>query len=240
MDRNTADLPSTDLPLPADAAPSRAWMITFTDLVSLMLTFFVLLFAMSHVKIGDWQSTIQALSQSLNPSRQPVTGLSSAPYNIATSFRRQAVDLDYLASVLGQAIRADAGLAGGKVVRLEDQVVISLPGDLLFAPSQTQLSERAGVAVFRLGGMLRNIDNEIGVQGFSAPDATIRDGVWEQSLGRAVAVANALRRSGYTGDIPVYGYGDSRFKMLPEMPEPARRAVAQRVDIVVLPHARGG
>lgn len=240
MDRNLADLPPTDLPLPADTAPSRAWMITFTDLVSLMLTFFVLLFAMSHVKVGDWQSMTEALSQRLNASRQPGAALPSAPYNIATGLRRQAIDLDYLASVIGQALRADAGLAGGRVARLEDQLVISLPGDLLFAPDQTLLSERAAVAVFRLGGMLRNIDNEIVVQGFSGPDPALREGVWELSLGRAVAVANALRRSGYTGDIPVYGYGDSRYKLLPEMPEGARRAVAQRVDIVVLPHARGG
>lgn len=240
MDRTTADLPSTDQPPAADAAPGRAWMITFTDLVSLMLTFFVLMFAMSHVKVGEWHSMIDALSQRLNPSRQPVAALPSAPYNISTSFKRRAIDLDYLASVLGQAMRDDAVLAGGRVTRLDDQVVISLPGDLLFAPSQTNLSERAALAVFRLGGMLRNIDNEIVVQGYSGPDAALRDGVWEQSLRRAIAVANSLRRSGYTDDILVYGYGDSRFQMLPEMPEPARRAVAQRVDIIVLPHAGGG
>ncbi len=34
---------------PEAQGPSKAWMVTFTDLVSLMLTFFVMLFAMSNV-----------------------------------------------------------------------------------------------------------------------------------------------------------------------------------------------
>lgn len=33
-----------------------AWMLTFTDLVSLMLTFFVMLFSMSTVQIDKWDA----------------------------------------------------------------------------------------------------------------------------------------------------------------------------------------
>jgi chemotaxis protein MotB len=240
MDRNTDDLPPTDLPMPADAAPSRAWMVTFTDLVSLMLTFFVLLFAMSQVKAGAWSGVIDAMSESFNPSRQPVASAPAAPYNVATTFRRRAVDLDYLSAILDQAVKADAGLAGGRVLRLEDQVVISLPGDLLFAPSGVRMSAQATDAVFRLGGTLRAIDNQIVIQGFSDPDPDIGDGVWELSVGRAMAVADVLRRSGYDSDIMVYGYGDSRYNLLPAMPEAERHAVARRVDIVVLPNSGGG
>ncbi len=63
---------------------------------------------------------------------------------------------------------------------------------------------------------------------------------WELSLARAAAVANALRRSGYTEDIIAYGYADSRFSQLPDLPADQRRALGRRVDIVVLPNAEGG
>ncbi|MBT3305153.1 MAG: chemotaxis protein MotB, partial [Alphaproteobacteria bacterium] len=44
------------------------WLITFTDLVALMLAFFVMLFAMSNVKVSDWQNVIDSLSQTLRPT----------------------------------------------------------------------------------------------------------------------------------------------------------------------------
>lgn len=231
--------PPAEFPVPAAAAPSQAWMLTFTDLVSLMLTFFVLMFAMSHVKTGAWTSTVESLSRQLNPARTQPTVQPRADYNIASSFRRRAVDLDYLAAVLDQAVKADTLLAGGRVLRLEDQLVIALPGDLLFTPGETRLSQRAAEAVFRLGGVLRAIENQIVVQGFSDPDPAAA-GAWEEATGRAVAVANALRRTGYTDNILVYGYGDSRFHLLPDLPDAQRRAVARRVDIVVLPHPGDG
>ena len=54
-------------------------------------------------------------------------------------------------------------------------------------------------------------------------------------MGRATAVANALKRSGFTEDIIAFGYASSRFSELPDMPEAQRSALGRRVDIVVFP-----
>ena len=51
------------------AVTGRAWMITFTDLASLLLAFFVLLFSMSSVRMDSWQVAIDSLSRTLNPTR---------------------------------------------------------------------------------------------------------------------------------------------------------------------------
>ena len=53
-----------------DAKTDQSWMLIFTDLVSLMLTFFVLLFSMSVVKVDAWNNVVSALSQSLKPSER--------------------------------------------------------------------------------------------------------------------------------------------------------------------------
>jgi len=42
---------------------SQAWLVTFTDLVALMLTFFVMLFAMSKVEQRKWQNLTDALAR---------------------------------------------------------------------------------------------------------------------------------------------------------------------------------
>ena len=43
-----------------DAKTDQSWMLIFTDLVSLMLTFFVLLFSMSVVKVDAWNNVVSA------------------------------------------------------------------------------------------------------------------------------------------------------------------------------------
>lgn len=223
-------------------AASRTWVIIFTDLASLMLTFFVLLFSMSNIKLSDWKSITDSLSKTLAPKPDEKVKAQTASFNIGTVFRKTAVNLDYLASVTADGIADVEILAGAQVIRLEDRLVIALPGDLLFEPGRAVMAERAREAVFVIGGMLGNIGNEIGVNGHTdplAPNGGNYTSNWELSTGRAAAVANALRAAGYPDVIIAFGYADSRYAELPELPVKRRNALARRVDIVILPTARG-
>lgn len=225
-----------------EQAAERAWLVTFTDLVSLMLTFFVLLFSMSNVKVGEWQNIIDSLSRSLRPVPEKVVKAQTATFNIGTIFRRQAIDLNYLTSVIEEGIKGIDLLADTQVMLLEDRLVIALPGDLLFEPGRAEMTERAREAMFVFGGLLRNIGNEIGVNGHTDPTPPAGGEYasnWELSTGRAAAVANALRAAGYEDDIIAFGYAASRFGELPKVAEAERRELARRVDIVVLPTAVG-
>ncbi len=216
------------------------WMIIFTDLVSLMLTFFVLLFSMSNVQADKWKTMTDALSQTLNPSSALSVEATSSSFNIANILRRKAINLDYLASVLEKAIADDPLLSRSVLMRLDDRLVIALPGDLLFPSGRAVLSKKASKALFDLGGVLRNIGNQIGVNGHSDPTPPGKGEYtsnWELSLARAIAVANLLRRSGYMDDITAYGYADSYYSRLPDIPEEQKTAMGRRVDIVVMPNA---
>lgn len=224
--------------LPQPAPQSTAWLVTFTDLVSLMLTFFVMLFAMSNVKVDRWSDMIDTLSQSLNPARTTVTVTTSDRYNIASIFRKRAINLDYMAAVLGETVGTDPILQQSRIIRLEDRLVIAIPGDLLFAPGRAVLTERARQALFNLGGVMRNIDNQMGVNGHTdptSPSGTDYSSNWELSLARAITVANSLRSSGYRQVIIANGFADSRYSDLPDLPEEERNALARRVDIVIRP-----
>jgi len=181
--------------------PSAIWLLTFTDLVALLLTFFVMLFAMSNVKIDRWKEMIDTLSQSLNPARSEPTKVPSAQYNISSVFRKRAINLDYLTAVLNQKIERSEVLKNSLIVTLEDRLIISLPGARLFAAKSAAFNQNASAALFDLGGVLRHIDNQIGVNGYSEEanvGETIYKSDWELSLARAVAVANELKRAGYS------------------------------------------
>lgn len=218
------------------AITNRAWMITFSDLVSLLLAFFVLLFSMYNVKFDRWQSTVDSLSEALNPRRADAVAPFSSPFSMGKVSRRRVIDLDYLATLLRQSVKSDALLSESQIMRRADRLIVALPGDLLFDPGRAVLSQRARDAVFNLGGILRALGNRIGVNGHSDPAPLTSPEYksnWELSLARAAAVANTLRRSGYDKEIVAYGFADSRYHELPEMNEAQRQALARRVDIVV-------
>ncbi len=221
---------------------SRMWLITFTDLVALMLTFFVMLFSMSSVKISEWQNVIDSLSQTLRPTLEKTVPASTSSFNIGTIFRGRATNLDYLASVLGDVVDGDELLSLGRLMRLEDRLIIALPGNLLFETDGAALTERGRQALFVLGGVLRNIGNRIGVNDHSGPSRPAGgeyNSNWELSTARAASVANALRQSGYPDDITAFGYANSRTGPFSGLPETLRDSLSRRIEIVVRPDAGG-
>ncbi|MBH88957.1 MAG: chemotaxis protein MotB [Magnetovibrio sp.] len=225
-----------------DAKTDQSWMLIFTDLVSLMLTFFVLLFSMSVVKVDAWNNVVSALSQSLKPSERKAQTEATSRFDISTLSMRTAINLDYLASVLEKTMASDELLKNAQLMRLEDRLVIGLPGDRLFFSDDAVLSLDARKALSNLGGVLRNIGNQIGTNGHTDPKplkGSQYTSNWELSMGRATAVANALKRSGYKEDIISFGYASGRFMELPDLPDEERRVMGRRIDIVVYPTVRG-
>lgn len=228
--------PEIDEPHLKPAVTRRTWMITFSDLISLLLAFFVLLFSMYSVKFDRWQSTVDSLSEALNPRRADAVAPFTSPFNIGKVSQKRVIDLDYLATLLQQSLKSDALLAESQIMRRADRLIVAVPGDLLFDPGRAVLSEKARNAIFNLGGILRSLGNQIGVNGHSDPvplTSSEYASNWELSLARAAAVANSLRRSGYEKDIVAYGFADSRYDELPRMNEAERQALARRVDVVV-------
>jgi len=206
---------------------STAWMLTFADLVSLMLTFFVLLFAVSGVKVDRWQEVVDTLSRSLNPALDAAKS-GSALKNIEQVEVRRATSLSYLASLF-EALTADTPQLKGTSVRLlDDRLVLSLPASALFAQGGTALTAAARPVMGSIGEVLNGLTNQIAVAAYAAPaaetEATYRSG-WEFSLARAGAVANFLKSVGVTQPIRIYGMGEAAH-------------APPSLDIVILPSWR--
>lgn len=210
-------------------------MLTFTDLVSLMLTFFVLLFSMSHVEIEKWRAVSDSLSRSLDVARRGASSSEPGTYSIPMASPRRALNLDYLSSILRKSL---AGTPLGERVRIRreaERLLIGLPADLAFAVGTAELSDGARQTIGALGSMLRSISNQIATEGHADPlpvHGTRFASNWQLSLMRAERVAAALRASGASREITARGFADSRYD------EPSTGAgegrLARRVDIVIL------
>jgi chemotaxis protein MotB len=214
-----------------------AWMVTFTDLVSLMLTFFVMLFSMATVQVDKWDQITDSLSTTLNPKKTESVATATADFNISTVFRERAINLEYLEAVLTEKVDKDKILSRAMVQLLDDRLLISLPSDLLFDKGSRKLSPRAEGAMLKIGDVLRHVSNQVVIIGHTDPipsSGADYASNWELSLYRAIEVGNALRKSGFTQDFLSYGNGDGGFDELPAIPDEQKYALARRVDIMVL------
>jgi chemotaxis protein MotB len=226
----------------ARKAGGQTWMVTFTDLVALMLTFFVMLFAMMTVEREAWNDLTESLAIRLDRLAPPTPPRPDELLDMPDVRVAPGANIDYLGALLERRLAEREALAGGRVARRIDHLVVSLPGDLLFAPGTARPSEAARTALFDLGGLLQHIDNVVEVAGHADPTA-VGNGPfrsnWELSLARAAAVAGMLRAAGVTGEMSALGYGDTRFDALPgDLTRAERMALGRRVEILI--HERAG
>ena len=187
---------------------SVAWILIFTDMVALLLSFFVMLFSMSAVPVNEWETTIDILEEALNLTTEEEKD-PTEDYNISSVLLERArTNVNYLLPIIEPKIKQDEIIKDSPIILLDDRIVISLSGDLLFASGKAELTANARKALFNLGGVLRNIRNTIGVYGYSENEKFDRDKYssdWELSLARAVSVANELKRAGYMEEILSFG-----------------------------------
>lgn len=178
------------------------WLISFTDLISLLFAFFVLMFAMAEPDGPRWARMAEGLSaRSTATTPSDRTPDPQSAFNAATVEPQSRVSLEYLGALLRTQVADRPELAGVVVQREDDRVVIVFPGELLFEHNGLLIGERGRRALHTLGGVVGRIGNRIEVVGHAEREDTVSGQAWERSLGRAVAVSSALRGSGYRGDL---------------------------------------
>lgn len=217
-----------------------SWMLTFTDLVALMLTFFVMLFAMTRVEERRWQNLTDALAKGLNAVRELPAATPVASLGLEGETPLVGEDLDYLLTLLGEQASTDPALAGLRLDRRGDDLVLSLPGALLFDAGSSDLAPGGRRVLRAVARLLGNVRNSIEIAGHADPRTPVGGYAsnWELSLARSLRVAEVLDGYGHDGRVLVRGYGDSRYGELPAgLALDDRRALARRVEIVIRPTA---
>ena len=217
--------------------PLPVWFITFTDLVGLLLAFFILLFSMSSFDAATWPLRAGDRPTPPGPGGTLSGGAPQVERNIAAEPAASGRAIDYLAALLDRKLAAEPSLSAAVVHQSDGDLLISLPGTSLFDGGGVALGDRAGAMLIALGGILATLPNRVEVAAHTEPATATAAGFasdWELSLRRALAVAQVLAEAGHRHDMIVRGYGASRFAQLsPQLSAERRHALAGRVDIVI-------
>lgn len=219
------------------------WLITYADLITLLLAFFIVLYAMNRTEQVKFSLVAQALSKEFN-SRSIVgqgigpsiiTGNSGT--QVPRASRQQLQSLSKLQNQLQRAIQK-VGLTKQVTVSSNLRgIEVSLDATTLFAPGSARLSGAAIQLLRALSGALATVPNDIEVVGYtdSTPIHTVLyPSNWQLSAMRAANVVYVLSNMPNIrpGRLSLAGFG--QYHPLASNASAAGRAKNRRVNILVL------
>ncbi|MCB2106637.1 MAG: hypothetical protein KDE14_03000 [Rhodobacteraceae bacterium] len=176
--------------------PPSAWLITFADLVLLLLTFFVLVFVMSRPVLPRYVPMAQSYLEVFNPIA--VDEPRGKPMSFTVAQEATGDNLAYLRSVLETSFATFPTLQDVQFRSTARYLILSLENRAFFDAGRATLTPGAEQVIFDLAGVLGNLANPVAVLG--SGDGSARDQAhWALGLSRADEVAQAMIRAGYTG-----------------------------------------
>ncbi|MEG8945565.1 OmpA/MotB family protein [Rosettibacter firmus] len=204
------------------------YLITYADLITLLLGLFIILYTMSSIDTGKYKGVVAALGSIFgSDSKIAVTGTDQI---IPTPKDKLAEDLNKLITMYNynNSIRLEQNERG---------VTIHILEDILFPPGKATLSENSKLVLSRLAKILRNLPNDIRVEGHTdnVPINTPQyPSNWHLSVDRALSTAYYLIKYENLSPDKVSIVGYSEYRPIASNDLPETRALNRRVDIVIL------
>ncbi len=216
------------------------WMVTFSDMTTLLLTFFVLLLSMSSTNPVKYHAATSSIQEAFGinsqnsrvsfyipvlPSRPVTKFLPLLPQLTSKVYSRVKAQIDDMK--LGKQVEA--------IKRDSNTIVLRLSDSILFAPGESQLQAKAYPTLRHLADIIRPLPADVRIEGFTddTPHGFGPIGNWNLSVDRSVAVMRFFKK----GDLlpmdrlSAIGYGEDR----PVVPntDAKSRALNRRVDFVL-------
>ena len=214
------------LELPAAAIESdESWLTSYLDVLTLLITLFVLLLALTPSGGGDTRVG-DAMGAASAATSLPLASLATGIHPRHDGLQPQMARLD---------------IPGVSVSQGQEGVTLRIDDSLLFPSGNDVLTPQGQVVLERLSSVLASFDGQISVEGHTdnRPIATARfPSNWELSVGRAIAVVRQLERQGIAiSRMRAVGYADTQ--PMESNATSEGRAANRRVELLLRQQVEG-
>lgn len=226
-----------------------AWVITFADMVTLLLVFFILLFAIGNIEDEKWKKIKESLRTALGSHDIDESGVREG-LNVINQLQSRldentinAVDevgalvkkeIDSIASEVDEFVFNNK-LAGQVQVSTDERGAIITIADLaLFPAGKAEMTWEGKKTLKQIFDLLEQFDYHVKIEGHTdnSPINTEKfPSNWELSASRGSNVARQLIEQGFPPEkISVEGFAEFR----PKAPNDSavNRAINRRIEIV--------
>lgn len=229
-------------------------MVTFADLMALMMTFFVLLYSFSSLDEQKYKMIAASMSKGfgsvlITAAKAPKTtavgppSMVPSPMNQASRPRNPTPRLemgrpsDPLVKELQQSLQAEIAEGIITVETTGNSVIIRFPEEIAFPPGSDEISDEIMPILRRVVKSVAESPGTLMVSGHT-DDRPIKSkqfgSNWELSTDRAVSVIHRLQQIGGIDParLTAVGYGDTRPLVPNDSPE--NRMRNRRVEIAIV------
>ncbi|MGB7604237.1 MAG: OmpA family protein [Lutisporaceae bacterium] len=223
-------------------AGTPEWLATYGDMMTLLLVFFVLLFAVSNVDSQKYKAVVQSLSGSLGMldsgttvSMEPL--INNYPSDSPTASPTANKEFSDLQEEL-QKMLEDQNLKGRVKLELNERgLTVRFLDNVLFDSGKADLKPEAKEIIENVSAILQQSKKKITVEGHTdnVPISTyIYPSNWELSTARAVNVVKYMIDFGQIDPIRLSPAGYADQHPISDNSTPDGRKNNRRVDMVIL------
>jgi len=236
---------------PEEKENGERWLLTYADLITLLMIFFVVMYAMSNVDQAKYEQLASSLNSAMGsggstptmigaggPSTA-VVGVDSVALDGSSSEASTQAEQTKLQGIKEQvdSYLKKNGLDGSASATIQERgLAISIQDTLIFDSGKADLKAGTEAKILEIGRMLSSIDNYINVEGNTDSVAIntyeFKDN-WALASSRADNVLRVLLKAGIQpARISSKSNGESRPIASNDTVE--GKAANRRVDIVIL------
>ena len=212
-------------------------MTTFSDLMSLLLCFFVLLLSFSEMDVARFKEVAGSLRDAFGVQREEVVFQIPKGIDVVSTEFPARFTVDELLERVKAAVKLELIKGEIQIESLKDRVILRFKDELMFPKGSAELTPQAKAVLLKLGEVLALFDGEIIVAGHTdnlpIHSPKFRSN-WDLSAARAVSVVDFLLAHKFVlpRQMAAVGYGPSR-PLYPNDTE-EHRAANRRVEIILL------
>ncbi len=203
------------------------WLITYADLITLLLAFFIMMYAVSKQDAEKYRS----FSRQLRSIFVAGSGITEGKSGILDAEEILKSDLQ------NEIGKLDEGKGAISVIVDERGVVIRILDKAFFDEGKADLKENARKTIDKIAPIVKRIPNHIRVEGHTdnvpIHNAEFKSN-WELSVRRATEVVRYLIETAQIPPSRLSAAGYAEFKPIADNETPEGRALNRRIEIIIL------
>ncbi len=175
----------------------RIWLTSFTDVIALMLVFFVMMFSMSAPKESNWVSMVQSMNAKFSGGVEgkKVSGVYGA-YDMKRIKHYESLNNRYLFAVLKNIRNKNKALEVIKLDIFSKKISLELPYNRVYQEGTALEITKSGRETFdALTSNIGHLHNKMSIELF-VPELNIGNGLKQLSN-----IASLFKNAGYGGEI---------------------------------------
>jgi len=217
------------------------WITTFSDLMSLLLTFFILLYSMSSVSLEKFQEASQSIQSALNGGASVIEG--STVEDIETEIETETIEeiidpeLIEMYNEVVAFLETNEMTAQASVEYDKDGIYVNIQESILFGSGSAIIADSGKNTLNNLGELIEQFENDVVIEGYTDNVPMYNadfSSNWELSTGRALSVLRYLseERNIIPTRLSAKGYGEYHPSVSND--SESNRAKNRRVNIVIV------